>query len=199
LAAGLIIGVLYGFYRIRREVIGRGKSGGLIAAGMKKANGVNELEQFIASYRANAARTALSPHAIDPAPEHNLGTALSTPKLGKLLVGPQRVVYLLLKTGLADHHLFANARLGDFITDTPANLADQRVDFLICDRNFDPIVTVDILNGVPAAEALAAKSELFQQLGIDHIRFKAEALPKRHEIRSLVLREKTNPAPTSAQ
>ena len=79
LAAGIICGLLYAVNHFRRELSGR-KSGGLVVAGIKKAqrDGPNEMEKFIADYRAQTAQAAISGAGVDPRPEHMLGLG-STP------------------------------------------------------------------------------------------------------------------------
>ncbi len=186
LAAGIIFGLLYAVNCIHRE-FSRRKSGGLVVAVMKKAQHdvPNEMEKFIADYRAQTARAVISGTAVDPGTEHTLGIDISNPALTPVAEGPKRLVFLLLKTTLADHHLFPNARLGDFVQGVSNHLLAQRVDFLICDRAFKPLAVVDIADHENSAQQ--ARSELLSKLGPRYVKLAPGSLPKPHQIRVLVL------------
>ncbi|MSQ59020.1 MAG: hypothetical protein EXR36_05100 [Betaproteobacteria bacterium] len=184
-AIGIICGLIYGLNRYRNELLGR-KSGGLVVAGMKKArrDGPNEMEKFMANYRAQTARAALA--VADPAPEHTLGIDISNPALRPAAEGPRRLLFLLLKTTLADHYLFHNARLADFLDGLPAQELAQRVDFLICVRDFQPVVLTDIADERNAAQ-IERRTELFAKLGVRYVSIAPGALPKPHQIRAAIL------------
>jgi hypothetical protein len=118
----------------------------------------------------------------------------------RILDAGQTLVYLLLKQGMADHEILVNVALADLL-DLPAGgdaereqrrrqLAQHRVDFVVCSKAMQPVVAVDLL----AAEAPAAlttapdfKSLCLHQAGIRHVRLLRNALPARQEIRAQVL------------
>ncbi|MFN0317152.1 MAG: hypothetical protein ACKVQA_19195 [Burkholderiales bacterium] len=185
-AVGIIAGLLYGFNRYRNELLGR-KSGGLVISGMKKArgDGPNEMEKFIADYRAQTAKAALA--VADPEREHKLGIDISNPALKPAAEGPRRLLFLLLKTTLADHYLFPNARLADFLNGLPGQQLAQRVDFLICGRDFQPVVLVDITDERNPSGQTESRSELFAKLGVRYVSVAPGALPKPHQIRAVML------------
>ncbi len=117
----------------------------------------------------------------------------------RLLDAGQTLVYLLLKQGMPDHEILVSVALADLL-DLPAGsgeheerrrqLAQHRVDFVVCSKSMQPVVAVDLL----AAEAPAAlttapefKSQCLHQAGIRHVRLLRHALPARQEIRAQVL------------
>jgi hypothetical protein len=186
LAVGITGGVLYALNRYRNEFLGR-KSGGLVISGMKKArrDGPNEMEKFIADYRAQTAKAALA--VADPAREHKLGIDFSNPALKPAAEGPRRLIFLLLKTTLADHYLFPNAKLADFLEGLPTQQSAQRVDFLICGRDFQPVALADIADERISAALTESRSEMFAKLGVRYVSMAPGALPKPHQIRAVML------------
>ncbi len=188
LAAGIICGLLYAVNHFRRELSGR-KSGGLVVAGIKKAqrDGPNEMEKFIAGYRAQSAQAAISGDGVDPRPEHVLGIQFSEPALTQIAEGPRRLVFLLLKSTLADHHLFPNARFDDFLKGVSIDLLAQRADFVICDRSFRPVAVVDILDPNKPVQQIEARFELLTKLGLRYVTISPASPPKPQQVRALVL------------
>jgi hypothetical protein len=179
----IIIAVLYGAHRLHRKMSGRGDSGGLVSAGIRKARGTgeNDLEQFISEFRARGG------NSFDPTLEHKLGLELHQPASKKVALGPNRLIFLLLKSSLTDHHVFPNARISDFIQDPPSGLASERVDFLLCNRAFDVKVVVDLKESTPADADGSRRADLFHALSLRYVRLDLVPLPKPQQIRDLVL------------
>jgi len=69
-------------------------------------------------------------------------------------------------------------------------LAQHRVDFVICNKALQPVAAIDLLEHEAPAALTAApdfKSQCLAQAGIRHLRLVRTALPKRQDVRALVL------------
>jgi hypothetical protein len=119
----------------------------------------------------------------------------------RLLDPAQTVLYYLLKNGLPDHEVMVQVGLANLLAVPAAdagsagspggpNLAQHRVDFVICNKAMQPVVAIDLLEReVPAALTSAPdfKSQCLAHTGIRYLRLVRSALPKRQEVRALVL------------
>ncbi|MDP1536893.1 MAG: DUF2726 domain-containing protein [Burkholderiales bacterium] len=119
----------------------------------------------------------------------------------RLLDPAQTVLYYLLKNGLPDHEVMVQVGLANLLAVPAAvaaseggpggtNLAQHRVDFVICNKAMQPVVAIDLLEReVPAALTSAPdfKSQCLAHTGIRYLRLVSSALPKHQEVRALVL------------
>ena len=116
-----------------------------------------------------------------------------------LLTPPQRVLYYLLKTHLADHEVLAKvcaagvieipSRFSGFERETrERRLALVTVDFVVCDKSFKPVAVVqcraadagDDMHSAFARECCAAA-------GLRWVDVSPAALPTRETVRAVVL------------
>jgi len=119
----------------------------------------------------------------------------------RVLDPAQTVLYYLLKNCLADHEIMPRVALGSLLR-VPDGIAgserEQRtrglerevVDFAVCDKNMKTVAVIDLLeHEAPAAltTAMDFKSQCLSVTGIRHLRLVRNALPKREELRGLVL------------
>jgi hypothetical protein len=195
IAAGLILLTLFAMLRLQRYL--KGESSSLFErkpSRKESTEGPNELEQFIQSYRrekANAGGTAATAVAAAsaPAPAATAPAAASAdaPAARRaFLRGPGKLLYLVLKAGLPDHHVFANCRLSDVLDSTPQGWGEARVDFVVCRSDLQAVAVIEL--NVPGAPD-AARRDLAQPLaaaGIRYLRVQPPALPKPAEVRALI-------------
>lgn len=107
--------------------------------------------------------------------------------LGKV----QTLVYRLLKAGVPDHEVFANVTLAAVIgsrnEQEARRLAQYRVDFVVCDKEMKVVAAVEVETGAPMAGEQRFKADTLKAAGIGLVHVNAAALPRREEIRGLVL------------
>ena len=145
----------------------------------------------------NTAADAVTPAAVVPA-------ATPTPELRKkqrLLQQSKALLYLIFRTGLPDHEIFANQTLADVIDVAPMvqsyereqkarRLAQQRLDFVVCTKQLEVVAAVVINNSASPDAAQAENSrfveECLQSAGIRLVRIDAAAPPRHHQVRELV-------------
>lgn len=198
LIAGLLLAAtLYAFYRIQRRIKGEGAEGP-VARKKREPESSLDLEQFIAAYRRSKA-------APEP-PRANPGAAPApagppTPPIkpkDNFLGGPNKLFYLVLKAALPDHQVFANVRLSDAVQlagqpATPharAQLAQARIDFLVCNKALAIVAYVDISDGNRADDVLKRQIEPFLNTsGVRYLRVPPTAIPRPAEVRALIYSE----------
>lgn len=181
LGLAVTIAVLYGLYRMQRQLRGN-SGGGLVSAGIRRSRGerAEDLERFITDFRAQQG-PALARQLIDAMPDHHLGVESPPSAAVAALEGPERLLYLLFKTSLPDHHLLPKARLGDFVRDAPSSLAAHTFTCLVCNRAFAPVCAVGI---GPAPQAV---EKLLRDIGVRSLSIDTTAMPRREQVRALVL------------
>lgn len=204
IAGVLVAAALVGLAQFNRHLRGEG---GSLFSGRKtpeaKAN-PGDLEAFIAAYRRDksaggqpAAAAAAKPAAVTPVAP--LPAAAVAPAPGKpagpFLQGPAKVLFLVLRAALPDHHVFVYTRLTDVIKPigkplTPqgrAQFAQARMDFVVCNKALSVVALLDISDGTRPDDPI--KQHLQPQLaaaGIRYVRVAPTALPKPAEVRELV-------------
>ena len=119
----------------------------------------------------------------------------------RILDPAQKVLYYLLKSGLADYEIMAQVALSSVLS-VPAGitggereqrlrtLARETVDFVVCDKTMKPVAVIDLLaQEVPSVLTTAAdfRTQCLAQSSIRYLRLVRTALPKRDELRGLVL------------
>lgn len=112
----------------------------------------------------------------------------------------QTVVYYLLKNALPDHEVLSRVSLQQ-VLDLPQNAADDReqrlrglaqhtVDFVVCNKALQPVAVIELLEQEPPAALVTAqdfRSRCLANSGVRHLRVLRTALPRREEVRGLVL------------
>jgi Protein of unknown function (DUF2726) len=110
----------------------------------------------------------------------------------------ETLLYLLLKTGLPDHEIFANVSLASVIA-LPATggereqqlrrLAPYQLDFVVCDKNMRIVAAVDLETGggPDAAGIQQFKADYLKRAGIRLVRVNSAAMPRRDQVRALVV------------
>jgi hypothetical protein len=117
----------------------------------------------------------------------------------------ETLLYLLLKTGLPDHEIFANVSLAS-VTAFPAGgaereqqlrrLAPYQLDFVVCDKNMRIVAAVDLetAGGADAAGIQQFKADYLKRAGIRLVRVNPAAMPRRDQVRGLVVSGNAAPA-----
>jgi hypothetical protein len=204
IAAILLTATLVAVYLAHRMVRGEGLPQ-LLRSRVEPGPHAGDIEQIITAYRkekgdagtqlAVAVRT--EPRLSSPPP----GAAAAVPQAATVklkasfLNGPNKLLYLVLKAGLPDHQIFVNVRLVDAvqITGQPptpqarAQLAQARVDFVICNKQLAVVALLDITDGNRADDVL--KRQIEPQIagaGGRYLRVAPTAIPKPAEARTLV-------------
>lgn len=149
------------------------------------------------SHPAASATAEASPEiAAAPAavPERTFG------KKPRLLPQTGALLYLVFRTGLPDHEIFANLTLADLIEIEPAvrgyereqklrRLAQQRVDLVVCTKQLEVVaaVLIDISVSVGAAQTDSGFTEsCLQAAGIRLLHVDTAAPPRHQQVRELV-------------
>jgi hypothetical protein len=158
----------------------------------------NEIEAFIAAYRSGQAVPAdllngasdiahAVPAGTTPAGSDASAAAVAvagaahagTP--GVFLRPEVKLAYLTFRSGLRDHHIFANVLLRDLGYGTAVV---GKVDLLVCDNSFNYVAFVDVFSGEPAEDI--PKSVFLGRLGIKHLKLSTSAMPKPAQLRELI-------------
>jgi len=197
----LLIAMLAGLYLLQRYI--KGEHVGLPRSSRAPSlenSKPDDLDQFIAAYRrdkaqasAPGAAAAASPAA--PAPARAPVAAATIKPKTSFLAGPNKLLFLVLRTALPDYLIFPNVRLADAVQvagqpPTPqarAQLAQARVDFVICNKALAVIALLDITDGNRADDVL--KRQLEPQLtaaGGRYLRIAPNSIPKPAAVRALV-------------
>jgi hypothetical protein len=202
IASVLLIATIFGFYLAHRLVKGEG----LPRFGAKKEETrehAEDIEQIIAAYRrekgVGGAQLAMQRPPVKSAPTAPAQVAVVQAALVKpkasFLSGPNKLLFLVLKAALPDHQIFVNVRLVDAVQiagqpPTPqarAQLAQARVDFVICNTQLAVVALLDITDGNRADDPL--KRQIEPQItgsGGRYLRIAPTAIPKPAEARTLV-------------
>ena len=140
-----------------------------------------------------AITAAAKPASIPKTPNAAAALAVKERFLGQ----PETLIYLLLKTGIPDHEIFANVSLAAVIgvagggherEQQLRRLSQYQVDFVVCDKSMRVVAAVEVES---AADPLPAgdrrfKEECLKSGGVRLIRIDSAAPPRREEIRKLV-------------
>jgi hypothetical protein len=110
----------------------------------------------------------------------------------------ETLLYLLLKTGLPDHEIFANVALASVVA-LPSSasereqqlrrLAPYLLDFVVCDKSMRIVAAVDLeaAGGAEAAGIQQFKADYLKSAGIRLVRVNPAAMPRRDQVRGLVV------------
>ena len=118
----------------------------------------------------------------------------------RVLDPAETLAYFLLRSGLPDCEVLARVRLDQLVmgAEVPATvpggrlqgLTQHTVDFVICNKAMQPLAAVDVLDAESGAALTAApdfKTLCLAQAGVRYVRVLRAALPKRQEVRAVVL------------
>ena len=114
----------------------------------------------------------------------------------RLLSQAEKLIYLLLKTGMPDHEIFSKVPLAA-VVDVPGTgydheqqlrrLSRQVLDFVVCDKGMKIVAAVQLAAASPdAIVAQRIRSECLKSAGIRLVTIEPGALPKRPEVRAFV-------------
>jgi hypothetical protein len=143
-----------------------------------------------------AAPAPVPPVSVVSTPEAQASVTAFPPR-DRFLGQSETLVYLLLKTGLPDHQIFANVTLASILA-VPGRGADREqqlrrlsactLDFVVCDRNMRVVAVVDLESpgSVDAAGAQRYKSDSLKAAGVRQVRLNVASLPSRATLRELV-------------
>jgi len=192
------IAAIAAWYRWHRSMTGEDDPGRLPAKGRKQDQS-ESLEAFVAAYRSGAvslkeetrplpvAAAAPAPVASAPAPTDKLEPALPA-RRDVFLTGATKLAYYVCKSGLRDHHVFAQVRLQSLCTGRlDARLADAEISLLVCNAGMSIVAAIDVIEP-EAAPADGAKAEALRSLGIRYLKLSPKSLPKPADIRALLYR-----------
>ncbi|MCU0870286.1 MAG: hypothetical protein MUF30_11950, partial [Burkholderiales bacterium] len=104
-----------------------------------------------------------------------------------LLKASHKLLYLLAKSALADHHVFPHVPLAAVAPDLGFVQPGHQFALVVCRADFTIVAAVDLR---PAAEAWRLnelRDALRIEAGVAHVIFAAEYLPKRQALRKLIL------------
>lgn len=158
--------------------------------------------------RAAPATPAAAPAVPAPAPAPaaaSVPAAAAAAVRERFLGQHETLLYLLLKTGLPDHEIFANVSLASVMA-LPASggereqqlrrLAPHQLDFVVCDKNMRIVAAVDLetAGGADAAGIHQFKADYLKRAGIPLVRVNPAAMPRREQVRALVVGGNAAPA-----
>ena len=146
-----------------------------------------------------AAPAATSVQAAAPVPAAASAPPAAAATVRERFLGQhETLLYLLLKTGLPDHEIFANVSLAS-VTALPGGgsereqqlrrLAPYQLDFVVCDKSMRVVAAVDLetAGGAEAAGIQQFKADHLKRAGIRLVRVNPAAMPKRDQVRGLVI------------
>ena len=118
----------------------------------------------------------------------------------RLLSPPQTLLYLLLKTGLPEYHVFAHVTLRAVLDAAPSlqgyarseqtrRLGWHAVDFLVCDRGSRPVAVIEIARSDEPGDMVSQRKSWIGAAGLRYLALEPNALPRKEALRALVLGE----------
>jgi len=125
----------------------------------------------------------------------------------RLLSPAEKLIYLLLKTGLPDHEIFSKVPLTAVVQVPGAGydheqqlrrLSRQVLDFVVCDKGMKVVAALQLAPvGPEAVIAQRIRSQCLKSAGIRLVTIEPGALPKRSEVRAFVCGEASGAAAVS--
>lgn len=175
----------------------------------RKARSVREreLDALMLEAQGLIRRAAVDPRPADSAipvevapPAATAGSAYA--QKSRLLDKSDALIYLLLRTGLPEHEIFAALTLADVLEPAATlrgfereqatrRLAAQRLDFVVCDKSLRVVAVVLCAQVADGGAAQHAIESALCAGGIRWVRLDAAALPRHHQIRALIYDETT--------
>jgi hypothetical protein len=175
------------------------------AYGRKRRRAASERERQLGALIAEARDVArVPPQALPlvPGPAAPLmrpdgATAGVCLRKARYLGRTDALIYMLFKTGLPDHAVFANVAMADVVEPAPSlqgiereqnlrKLALYRLNLVVCDGKMEIVAAVVLEDtSSDAARVQFAESSL-AGTGIRVVRLHAASLPRHHQVRALV-------------
>jgi len=171
------------------------------------ASGAASKARFEKMFKGQAAAGAASdapvisrPEAATRATPMAQAAASISPPRERFLGQSETLIYYLLKTGVPDHEVFANTTLA-LVVGAPGNgrdreqqvrrLSQYQLDFVICDKSMRVVAVVDVESAAGAGTAgdQSFRSGILRQAGIRVVRVSPAALPRREQVRALIIGE----------
>jgi hypothetical protein len=190
----LVVGIVWAYGKKRRR------------ASSERAR---ELDALIAEAKLNA-RAATDPQPVAvaaAAPAPVVVAAAAWLRKPRLLVQSDALLYLLLRTGLPDHEVFANLTLADVVEPAAElhgfereqlarKLAQYRLNMVVCNKQLEIVAVVTTVAGTPAGNADGERyvEACLNGAGIRLVRLDAAALPRHQQVRALVCGDTPPPA-----
>jgi hypothetical protein len=156
-------------------------------------------DRIFTEQAVRAAATAAPPVRPSAVPVIAPSTPVAVPPriTGRFLGQAETLVYYLLKTGIPDHAVFAKVPLESIIAapgSGPASVAwqgtaQQRMDFLVCDRNMRIAAVIKLnIPGVPTVGAQPQSAiEKLRAAGVRVVEIDMANMPRREGIRKFIL------------
>jgi len=157
----------------------------------------NSVVQQAAKAETNAAAIA-QPPASTATPGASASVAYH--RRERLLGPAETLAYYLLRSGLTDCEVLVRVRLDQIVTVADAagpgavgrlnGLAQHTFDFVVCNKAMQALAAVDVLDSEAGAVLTAApdfKTHCLAQAGVRYVRVLRSALPKRQDVRAVVL------------
>jgi len=120
----------------------------------------------------------------------------------RLLEPAETLFYFLLRTQFPEYEVLSGVSLSRLLVISAVSEAERErmarglsshaVDFVLCDKAMQPRIAIDLLAGEAPAALTAApdfKTRCFAHSGIRFVRISRTALPKRLDVRNVVLGE----------
>jgi hypothetical protein len=195
IATAIILATVFGMARIKRRLDGDG-AGSLFGSKRKREEpaGRNELEEFVQAYRRErgvaadaVTQGAAAPPAAAPAASASHPSPAAPRARAAYLEGAKKVMYLVLRSGLPDHHVFANCSVADLLEaggTLPPALGQARADLVVCRSDLRVVAVVDV--GAPVDALKRALEAQLTSAGIRYVRVQPPALPKPAQARALI-------------
>ena len=134
-----------------------------------------------AAARPDAPKPGSGPAVTQPVTRTPPKQAPMAPVGSATLLRPEvKLAYLLFRTGLRDHHVFPNVRLGDL----GFGIAVGTVDLLVCDPAFKYVAAIDVYVGEKPDDV--PKSMFLGRAGIKHLLFSSKGMPKPPQLKALI-------------
>lgn len=143
-------------------------------------------------------RGEANPARIEPTAQPLTPAAMPYVSRERVLGPPETLLYLLLKTGMPDYHVFAQAALRGILDVAPSaaayarnehlrRLASHAVDFLVCDRALRPVAVIEIVGTGERNAASVAREAWIKAAGLHYLALQPNALPRKEALRAMVL------------
>lgn len=158
-----------------------------------------QMEALLADLKANprAVLDAMERPAAAP-----VVAAVDAPEFSKkprLLPQPMALLYLVFRTGLPDHEIFAGLELGDVLEIAPGltgaprdemqrKLAQQRLDLVVCSKQLEVVAAVLVRNVTQGPQAAGEQfaTRCLQAAGIRVLSIDPAAPPRHHQVHALI-------------
>lgn len=197
---GVVAGIAYSIWNYRKKSAAR------------EAASQQRFAELLREQAASSGRPVPAPAAAAPVPSPTpishaapappapapVPAAAAAAARERFLGQHETLLYLLLKTGLPDHEIFANVSLASVVA-LPASggereqqvrrLAPYQLDFVVCDKSMHVVAVVDLetAGGADAAGIHQFKADYLKRAGIRLVRVNPAAMPRREQVRALVV------------